>query len=250
MMLSPSSLRFSLGLVVVLGACQNNTDTEITADALEETAASSTENALDGVPEMGPSPAHFLRLDCSTSTHAGRPAHHHGDSRPPPDGGAPPDGAVRPEGRGPHGGGHRGPRLLWVYDSNGDGTLDDAEAAELEADRLAGCEARVAAILAAYDADGDGALSAEEQAVAQAEIDAQLEALRAQVIAEFDANGDGGLDEAEREAVKEARKAEILAAYDSDGDGALSDTEEAALAEAIRAEIRAGNPPGFHLHVA
>lgn len=205
-----------------LWAC-GETDTLTGSDeTLTDTAEASVASALDGEP------SHPLRLDCaavSTST-ATVPGGHREGGR----------------GKGGHGRGH-GERLAWVYDADGSGDLDATEQAAQAADRLAGCEARKARLLAAYDADGDGTLSDEERAVAQAALDAEREARKAELLATYDADGDGALSREEREALREARQAELIATYDTDGDGALSDAEKVPLAEAIRAAIRAGERP-------
>jgi hypothetical protein len=167
-----------------------------------------------------------------------------GHDGPPPEAGSSTTSAERPDGHGHRRGRGGLGRLAWVYDANGDGTLDAAEAAAFRADLVAGCEARNAALLAAHDTDGDGALSDAELEAAQQAIDAEHAARRAAAIATYDTDGDGELSRDEREAMRAARRAELLATYDTDGDGELSDTERSALAEAIKAQLRSGQRPG------
>ena len=163
-------------------------------------------------------------------------------------------------GEGHHGEGH-GPRgergehmevVLNAYDVDGDGALSDEEQATLEADLVAGCEARRAALIEAFDTDGDGALSEEERASAQEAIAAEREAERvareAALLESYDADGDGELSHEERhvarDAERAAREAALVEAYDVDGDGELSDEEQATMEEARAAEVRAAIQSG------
>ena len=160
------------------------------------------------------------------------------------------------EGHGPRG--ERGEHMnvvLNAYDVDGDGALSDEEQATLEADLVAGCEARRAALIEAFDADGDGALSEEERATAQEAIAAEREAERAareaSLLESYDADGDGELSHEERHAAHDAeraaREAAQVEAYDVDGDGELSDEEQATMEEAraaaVRAAIQSGEAP-------
>lgn len=144
------------------------------------------------------------------------------------------------------GGGHaRGPhgpasfrRLLWIYDADASGELDDAERAILEADLEARAAALEAATLAAFDADGDGTLSDAELEAAREAHRAEREARRAAELATYDADGDGRLNREERQAMHEAKRAALEAQFDADGSGALDETETAALREHLRSIVR------------
>lgn len=90
-------------------------------------------------------------------------------------------------------------------------------------------------VLEKYDTDGDGTLSDAEKAAMRAAIEAEREAKRAEIIAKYDTDGDGVLSEAERAAAKAAMEAEKLAALtekftalDTDASGGLSAEEWAA----------------------
>lgn len=100
-------------------------------------------------------------------------------------------------------------RDLSAADSDGDGTLSEAEREAFRA-------ARRAEILAAFDADEDGSLSPGERAVAKA-------ARRQARFDELDADASGGLSPAE---VEEAcRLAARFDEVDTDGDGVISAAE-------------------------
>ncbi|PKK89389.1 MAG: hypothetical protein CVV64_14720 [Candidatus Wallbacteria bacterium HGW-Wallbacteria-1] len=106
------------------------------------------------------------------------------------------------------------------YDTDGDGTVTDAEKA---------------AFITKYDTDGDGQLSYAERKVAR-------EAVKSANLAKIDTDGDGTVSKEERTAAREAFRAAALKKLDTDGDGVVSDTEkEAAKAarEAAMAERRA-----------
>lgn len=144
-------------------------------------------------------------------------------------------------GRGPH-----GPasfrRLLWIYDADSSGELDDAERAILEADLEARAAALEAATLAAFDADGDGALSDAELEAAREAHRAERETRRAAELATYDSDGDGRLNREERQAMHEAKRAALEAQFDADGSGALDELETAALREYLRSVVRAEAP--------
>ncbi|MBI4820653.1 MAG: hypothetical protein HY791_30595 [Deltaproteobacteria bacterium] len=166
-------------------------------------------------------------------------------------GGPPPEltdtgtvGGDRPEGCGHRG---RGPlpfrRLLWIYDTDGDGALSDVEREILRADleaRGANLEARQ---LAEFDADGDGALSDTEIEAARAARRAEHEARRAADLATYDADGDGRLSHEERRAMHDARKAALEARFDADSNGSLDETETLALKEFLRSVVRGEAEP-------
>ena len=78
------------------------------------------------------------------------------------------------------------------FDTDGDGTLNDAERALFRAEKQ---RKRFAEI----DTNGDGQISFAEQSVAS-------EKRRSKMIARFDQDGNGELNEAERQIAKAARK--------------------------------------------
>jgi hypothetical protein len=84
-------------------------------------------------------------------------------------------------------------------------------------------------ILEKFDKDGDGKLNDEEAAAART----AMQAKRAEMEAKFDKDGDGKLSDEEKKAMMEERKAEMLKRFDKDGDGTLSDEEKKAMREAI-----------------
>ena len=135
-------------------------------------------------------------------------------------------------------------RLRWIYDTNGDGALDDAERAQLRADLEVRCENRQQALLAEFDANGDGTLDDGEWLEARAAIMARREQARAAVMAQYDLNGSGTLEFAERQALiadVQARvasmRAQLQAQFDADGSGTLDATEIAALKEYLRTRV-------------
>ncbi|MCA9312120.1 MAG: hypothetical protein KDA21_12985 [Phycisphaerales bacterium] len=97
-----------------------------------------------------------------------------------------------------------------------------------------------------FDTDGDGTLSDAEREAARAEGKQRLDDFRGRMLEQFDTNGDGELDATEREAAHqarraemEARRAEILKEFDADGDGQLNKEEREAAHEAGRARHEA-----------
>jgi len=138
-------------------------------------------------------------------------------------------------------------QLLEQFDTDGDGTLSDAE-------RQAAREARRAELLEKYDADDDGTLSDAERAAAVEAGDLPRHRDRrhhrhgrfggrllgpcpAEFLAAHDTDGDGTLSDAERQVAREARKAEFLGKYDADDDGTLSDEEREAAHAGRQAEV-------------
>ncbi len=120
--------------------------------------------------------------------------------------------------------------LVWVYDDNGDGKLDDAERANLTADQVA----RRAARKARVDGDHDGTVSPEERAVAKDVARHARAEKKAERLAKHDVNKDGKLDPVERSRAKAAK----LAAFDKNKDGALDPAETAAARAAARAKLQ------------
>lgn len=256
-------LRLRLALVafpLILGACTDSSDSQSsTTDPVTEAQLAAVENTADSAADVEATAAGH----CGGGEVVDRATPPTDAPMGPPEDGDRPDGDGGHRGghgghRGGHGGGHGGhgggrghaEHLLFIYDVDGDGTLSDAERAELLADLAAGCEARQAALLSEFDANGDGALDADELAAAQAARQAERDAREAERLAAFDANGDGTLDETEREAAHTAHEAEeaeaqaaVEAEYDADGDGALSEEEAATMREALREKIRSGEKP-------
>lgn len=121
-------------------------------------------------------------------------------------------------------------KLVWVYDDNGDGKLDDAEQANVRADK----EQRKAARKAKVDGNHDGTVSAEERAVAKDVARHQRAERKAERLAKFDGNKDGSLDPLERSRAKAAKQA----AFDKNKDGKLDVAETAAARAAARARLQ------------
>ncbi|MCC7070935.1 MAG: hypothetical protein IT383_06420 [Deltaproteobacteria bacterium] len=121
-------------------------------------------------------------------------------------------------------------RLAWVYDDNGDGKLDAAEKATLDADRAQRKAARVARV----DTNHDGTISPEERAVAKDVARHRRAEKKAERLAKHDANKDGTLDPLERSRAKSAK----AAALDKNKDGKLDATETAAARAAARARLQ------------
>jgi len=259
----------ALALPFALVACQSGDDTAGISSTADPTVTSLLNAVESEGDEIGEAEAVGAGL-CGQDEVRGRARRHAAE-----EGVIPPDQAEEPVegddagigrggrgGRGGHGGrgqgqgrghgrgGERVERLLFIYDVDGDGTLSEAEQAEVQADLAARCEARQAALLAEFDADDDGALSEAELEAARAAHEAEREARHEDMLAEFDADGDGVLIREEHDAAHEARRAEAEAAraaleaqFDADGDGTLSDAELAALREERRARIRSGERP-------
>jgi hypothetical protein len=132
---------------------------------------------------------------------------------------------------GPGFGGHGGPHLaaiaqdlLATYDTDGNGTVTQAE-----------IDAVRAAELATYDANGDGTLNLEEyQALWLAKVYERM----VDAFQHLDANGDGNVTAEEFN----AGLANIVALRDADGDGALGPTDRPERpAMAIERQVH----PGF-----
>ena len=79
-------------------------------------------------------------------------------------------------------------------------------------------------VIEKYDTDKDGTLSEAEKA----EMRKAWEARRAEFMKKYDTDGDGKLSEKEREAAREARKKAMLEKYDTDKNGELSEEEKEA----------------------
>jgi Ca2+-binding EF-hand superfamily protein len=88
------------------------------------------------------------------------------------------------------GGGSKHEEMLKKYDTNGDGKLDDAEKAQMKADREARFAEKKKEMLAKYDANGDGKLDDGERAQMRADMAAER-------FKKLDTNGDGVLSKDE-----------------------------------------------------
>lgn len=140
-------------------------------------------------------------------------------------------------------------RIVWAYDVDDSGSLDQDEKAALAKAVAARCEARKERVLANWDADKDGQLDDGELAAA---IKAHMEARRErffQMLAKVDTNDDHKIDAAEREAARkalvahyEAKREEVKAKFDANGDDKLDESEIDALKAAIRARFESVAP--------
>lgn len=139
-----------------------------------------------------------------------------------------PNVVIRARLAGPGFGGPGGPHLaaiaqdlLTTYDTDGNGTVTQAE-----------IDAVRAAELATYDANGDGTLNLEEyQALWLAKVYERM----VDAFQHFDANGDGNVTVEEFN----AGFANIVALRDADGDGALGPTDRPER-PAVEREVRPG----------
>lgn len=120
--------------------------------------------------------------------------------------------------------------LVWVYDDNGDGKLDEAERAKLQVDKAQRKTARKAKV----DGNHDGTISPEERAVAKDVKRHQRAERKAERLAKFDGNKDGALDATERARAKAAKQA----AFDKNKDGTLDAAETTAARAAARARLQ------------
>jgi EF hand domain-containing protein len=136
--------------------------------------------------------------------------------------------------------GERG-ALLEKYDSNKNGQLDAEEKAAFERDR----EARRAELMRQADTDGDGTLSDAEKEAAREKFPHKGRGhrrggeMRGRMLERYDVNKNGQLDPEEKEAAKrdhQARRTEMVKRFDADGDGELSDSERDAMRQEFRKE--------------
>ena len=95
-------------------------------------------------------------------------------------------------------------------------------------------EAHKARRLAKYDTNGDGTLDDAERKAAQAHREAKRQARHAEMLAQYDSNRDGTLDETERQAMRRDRIDQAFARLDTNHDGALTREEFGAGAKAFR----------------
>jgi hypothetical protein len=150
---------------------------------------------------------------------------------------------------------HRFAFIRWVYDSNDDGTLDDAERATLLDDHSARCEALQAQLLADFDANGDGTLDETELEAARAAREARREEQGPPEGAPPAGGGDcenmhgrpgqrPGGGPGGRPAELTGAPPPVVDEFDVDADGTLSAGEAATARAALRERIRSGERPG------
>ena len=96
-------------------------------------------------------------------------------------------------GEGGHEVGNGRKAMIQKFDKNADGTLDDAERADMKAAFAAKREAHKQQLLAKFDKNGDGTLDDAERAQMKAAFAAERDARLAQRFAAMDKNGDGQL---------------------------------------------------------
>jgi hypothetical protein len=73
-----------------------------------------------------------------------------------------------------------------------------------------------------FDSNGDGTLDDAERAQMRAAFEARRAARRQEVLAKYDLNKDGTLDDAERKAMRDQKLAERFQAMDKNRDGTLT----------------------------
>jgi Ca2+-binding EF-hand superfamily protein len=135
---------------------------------------------------------------------------------------------------------------MWKqFDKDGDGTLSDAETADMKAAWAVRRDARKKAMLAKFDKDGDGTLSDAETADMKAAWTARHGVRNNAMLAKFDKDGDGTLSDAETADMQAAwavrrdvRKKAMLAKFDEDGDGQISAEEKTNARNARESEMR------------
>ena len=153
---------------------------------------------------------------------------------------------------------------MWMkFDKDGDGTLSDAE----KADMKAAWAVRKKEMMAKFDEDGDGQISAEEKANARKSRGNEM---RKKMFGALDTSGDGKLSTAELQTkmeqmrgkceghkafdskLTEEEKAamqsisekwinEMVSKFDADGDGQVAETEVAAGMAALREQCKKGH---------
>jgi len=142
------------------------------------------------------------------------------------------------DGNGPRGERRRQRREL--FDTNGDGQLDEAERAAMREGRSARRRART---LESFDDDADGALNEDEQAMLDTARKDMTADRAARMLRNADADEDGKIsrDEAEASGRRMSRVLRDFDAVDSDGDALISDAElQKAIAERRERRERRG----------
>lgn len=130
--------------------------------------------------------------------------------------------------------------LRVVYDSDISGDFEDAELEMIFEDFTVRCEAIHTEILAEHDSDGDGTLSEAEQELAREAHHARVEAERAEQEA---CRPERSGERPERPAEGEVPFGPLEAEFDADGSGDLTDDELATLRETLRERLRTGARP-------
>lgn len=131
----------------------------------------------------------------------------------------------------------RGQELMRQFDADGNGVLDEAEQAAMEAYQQEQREQRRADELARYDTDGDGQLSRDERRAQRDEQRQNWGDRMEDARLEFDRDGDGVLSiEESREAYEVAMQRreidQFLSRYDSDGNGSMGNADYSAFLSA------------------
>ena len=136
-------------------------------------------------------------------------------------------------------------RIMFIYDLDGDRTLNEEERNRILEDLNARCENVTARVLEHFDADEDGILSETERAAAKAAWRTKKEEKRNAFRAAADTDEDGEISETERRAIFEARRIKhrekrqaLKERFDTDEDGVLSPSEKEALRWFLRQKIR------------
>ncbi|MCP4805833.1 MAG: hypothetical protein GY913_03330 [Proteobacteria bacterium] len=140
---------------------------------------------------------------------------------------------------------HRMMMLGFVYDTDLDGELSEAEHAELFVDFEVRCEVLHAQVLEEFDADGDGELSDDELSTAMDAMEAERELRREEMDALREEMGGemGPPEDGEHGERPEPGEGVPPFAESYDVDGELSDGELATLRDEARERIRNGEPP-------
>lgn len=119
--------------------------------------------------------------------------------------------------------------LLWDFDTDGDGRIDDAELEAMVEWQMSFQDGSNPLMREQMDADGDGEVTPEEQQAFQMEMMERFgrvsePAANRYLLGKYDTDADGVLSEAERAAAD----AEMLEQSDYDNDGVLSESERMA----------------------
>jgi hypothetical protein len=136
-------------------------------------------------------------------------------------------------------------RIMFIYDTDRDRTLNEEERHTILEDLDVRCLNITAKVLEHFDADEDGTLNDEERATAKEAWRAKKGDNRNAFREAADTNDDGELSEDERRAAFEARRTKhrekrqaIKAEFDADEDGVLNEEEKDVLRNFLRQKIR------------